>query len=137
MNHQETNLDPGLLAAERRRRKTWAAVSSTLAAIVLTSAKLGAALATGSLGILSEALHSGVDLAGTLLSLAAVRVSERPPDATHPYGHAKFESLAALVAVGLLSVTALGILREAASRVLESHVVPTPSLVGFAVMLLS
>src|SRR5437879_12830745 len=77
--------DSQLQAAERRRQKTWAAVSSTLAAIVLTSAKLGAALATGSLGILSEALHSGVDLAGTLLSLAAVRVSERPPDATHPY----------------------------------------------------
>jgi cation diffusion facilitator family transporter len=108
-----------------------------LAAVLLTSAKLAVGLATGSLGILSEAIHSGIDLAGAALSYAAVRVSDRPPDATHPYGHAKFESLAALFAVGLLSITALGILREAFARVAETHVVPNPGLLGFGVLGLS
>lgn len=122
---------------DRRAKKRLAALSSVLAAVVLTGAKLVVAMITGSLGVLSEALHSGVDLAGTLLSYAAVRVSDRPPDATHPYGHAKFESLAAMVAVGLLSITALGILREAASRILETHVVPGTNPLAFAVMLLS
>ena len=60
-----------------------------LAAVILTSAKLVVAFITGSLGVLSEALHSGVDLAGTVLSYTAVRMSDRPPDATHPYGHAR------------------------------------------------
>ncbi len=122
---------------ERSSKKRLAALSSVLAAVVLTSAKLIVAMTTGSLGVLSEALHSGVDLAGTVLSYTAVRVSDRPPDATHPYGHAKFESLAAMIAVGLLAVTALGILREAASRILETHVVPNTSPLAFGVMLLS
>src|SRR5437870_9491618 len=114
----------GINHHERRAQKRFAALSSVLAAVLLTSAKLIVAMITGSLGVLSEALHSGVDLAGTVLSYTAVRMSDRPPDATHPYGHAKFESLAAIVAVGLLAVTALGILREAAARIFETHVVP-------------
>jgi cation diffusion facilitator family transporter len=122
---------------QRRSDKRWAALSSVAAAVLLTSAKLVVAMITGSLGILSEALHSGVDLAGTVLSYAAIRVSDRPPDATHPYGHAKYESVAALVAVALLSLTALGILREAGSRIFETHVVPGTNPFAFAVMAMS
>src|SRR5262245_11136512 len=91
----------------RARSKQTAALSSLGAALFLAVAKLAVGLLTGSLGLLSEALHSGLDLVGTILSYLAVRVSDRPPDRNHPYGHAKAESLAALFAVGLLSVTAL------------------------------
>ena len=119
------------------REKNWAATTSMLAAVVLTVAKLTVALLTGSLGIFSEAMHSGMDLVGTALSFAAVRISSRPPDATHPYGHAKFESLAALFAVFLLAITAVGILREAFQRVFETSVVPTGTFYGVGVLLLS
>src|SRR5688500_5835670 len=125
------------MAAQRRREKNWAALSSIGAAIFLTAAKLIVALSTGSLGILSEALHSAMDLVGTALSYAAIRVSNRPPDATHPYGHAKFESLAALFAVFLLSLTALGIVREAVERVTSSQVVPVPNGWAFIVLIIS
>lgn len=120
---------------DRRREKNSAAVSSLFMAVLLTAAKLGAGIASGSLGILSEALHSAMDLVGTALSLAAVRISNRPPDATHPYGHAKFESLSALAAVGILALTALGILREALERVVNNHTAPQTSLLGIVVLL--
>jgi cation diffusion facilitator family transporter len=108
-----------------------------LAAVFLTALKLVVALLTGSLGIFSEAMHSGMDLVGTALSMAAIRISNRPPDATHPYGHAKFESLAALCAVFLLGVTALGIMREAFERIVDATVVPTGTLLGVGVLLVS
>ncbi len=122
---------------EHRRQKQRAALTSIFATILLALSKLAVALITGSLGIFSEALNSTVDLAGTALSYAAVRVSNRPPDATHPYGHAKFESLAALFAVVLLSLTALGILREAFLRVFGRGEVPSANWLGFAVLILS
>lgn len=115
--------------------KKWAALTSIAAAVLLTTAKLVVGVGTGSLGILSEAVHSGMDLVGTALSYGAIRVSNRPPDATHPYGHAKFESLAALFAVFLLSLTALGIIREAGERVLNSRLVPVPNGWAFAVLI--
>ncbi len=118
-----------------QREKNWAALTSVAAAVCLTTAKLLVAVSTGSLGILSEALHSAMDLVGTALSYAAIRVSNRPPDATHPYGHAKFESLAALIAVFLLSLTALGIVREAGDRVLTSRQVPVPNIWAFIVLI--
>lgn len=120
---------------DRLREKNSAALSSLLMAVLLTAAKLAAGLASGSLGILSEALHSAMDLVGAALSLAAVRISNRPPDATHPYGHAKFESLSALAAVAILSLTALGILGEAGARVLNNHTVPQTSPFGIVVLL--
>jgi cation diffusion facilitator family transporter len=121
--------------ARGQREKSSAALSSVAAAILLAGAKLVVAITTGSLGLLSEALHSAMDLVGTALSYAAIRVSNRPPDATHPYGHAKFESLAALFAVFLLSLTALGIIREAIERVLTSRHVPIPDVWAFAVLI--
>jgi cation diffusion facilitator family transporter len=110
-----------------------------LVALLLTAAKLGAGLISGSLGLLSEALHSAMDLVGTVLSYAAVRISNKPPDATHPYGHAKVESLSALVAVGILLLTALGILREALDRVLRmsDDLVPQQNWLGIAVLIVA
>lgn len=135
MSQTSANLPHNHTEEERRREKNWAALSSLLLAVLLTVAKLAAGLVSGSLGILSEALHSAMDLVGAGLSLAAVRISNRPPDATHPYGHAKFESLSALAAVGILSLTALGILREALDRVLNNHTVPQSNLLGIVVLI--
>ncbi len=117
----------------RARRKQQAALSSVAAGIVLTVAKVIVGVLTGSLALLSEALHSGLDLVGTVLSLAAVRVSNRPPDRNHPYGHAKAESLAALFAVFLLTTTSLGILYEAYRKAFGAPDVPQLTPYSFAV----
>ena len=84
------------------RDKRWVASSSLLAAVLLTSTKLGIGLWTNSLGILSEAAHSGLDLVAAAMTLWAVRVSSRPADREHPYGHGKIENLSALFETVLL-----------------------------------
>ena len=92
------------------------ALVSVVAAAVLIAVKLVTGLATGSLGLLSEAVHSGTDLVAALLTLFAVGVAVRPADRSHPYGHGKAEHLAALaeasflVLISLLAGTALGLL---------------------------
>ena len=78
------------------REKQSAALSSLLAAVVLTAFKAVVGALTGSLGILAEAAHSGLDLVAALMTFLAVRISGRPPDTTHPYGHGKVENLSAL-----------------------------------------
>ena len=81
--------------AEKEKRD--AAFSSVLAAVLLTGLKLVVGLLTGSLGILAEAAHSGLDLVAALVTFFAVRISDRPPDERHLYGHGKVENLSALV----------------------------------------
>src|ERR1700694_16940 len=83
------------------------ALVSVFAACVLIALKLGTGLATGSLGLVSEAVHSGTDLVAALLTLFAVGVSGRPADRAHPYGHGKAELLAALGEAGLLVLASL------------------------------
>ncbi len=80
---------------------------SVLAAIVLVTVKLVTGLATGSLGLLAEALHSGTDLIAALLTLYAVRVAVRPADRDHPFGHGKAEHLAALAEAAALVLLSL------------------------------
>jgi cation diffusion facilitator family transporter len=80
---------------------------SVVAACVLISLKLGTGLATGSLGLISEAIHSGTDLVAALLTLFAVGVAGRPADRMHPYGHGKAEHLAALAEAALLVLVSL------------------------------
>ncbi len=87
-----------------------------LAAVLLTGTKLGIGLWTNSLGILSEAAHSGLDLVAAAVTLWAVRVSSRPADREHTYGHGKFENLSALFETVLLLVTCVWIIHEAAAR---------------------
>ena len=74
-----------------QKEKRWAASSSVIAAVGLTSMKLVVGLLTGSLGILAEAAHSALDLVAALVTWFAVRVSDRPPDEQHLYGHGKVE----------------------------------------------
>src|SRR5690348_12843372 len=79
------------------QEKRLVALSSVLAAVGLTTFKIIVGLLTGSLGILAEAAHSGLDLVAALMTLIAVRVADRPADVTHPYGHGKVENLSAFL----------------------------------------
>ena len=89
------------------------------AALVLIAVKLVTGLATGSLGLLSEAAHSGTDLVAALLTLFAVGVAGRPADPGHQYGHGKAEHLAALAEASILVVISLGISYTAIRRLAQ------------------
>lgn len=92
------------------------ALVSVAAALVLIAVKLATGLATGSLGLLSEAAHSGTDLVAALLTFFAVGVAVRPADRGHPYGHGKAEHLAALAEASILAVLSLAIAVTAVRR---------------------
>jgi cation diffusion facilitator family transporter len=100
------------------------ALISLAASAALSAAKFAAGLLTGSLGILSEAIHGLLDTGATIVTYFAVRLADQPADETHHYGHAKAESVAALIATGLLFVTTAWIVVEAVSRLWtrEDHV---------------
>jgi cation diffusion facilitator family transporter len=119
-------------AADREKR--WAAFSSVVAAIFLTGMKLVVGLLTGSLGILAEAAHSGLDLVAALVTFFAVRVSGRPADREHPYGHGKVENLSALFETILLLITCVWIIYEALQRLFFKSVEVDPSIWAFVVM---
>lgn len=118
--------------AEREKRLV--ALSSVLAAIFLTTFKIVIGLLTNSLGILSEAAHSGLDLIAAAVTFFAVRVSDRPPDQEHPYGHGKVENLSALVETLLLLATCAWIIYEAINRLFFESVHVEASIWSFVVM---
>jgi cation diffusion facilitator family transporter len=123
--------------AQQTREKNFVAASSVAAAIFLTTFKTIVGLATGSLGILAEAAHSGLDLVAALITLFAVRLSDRPADQTHPYGHGKVENLSALVETLLLLVTCIWIIYEAINRLFFHAVHVEPSFWAFLIMCMS
>ncbi|MGH3116431.1 MAG: cation-efflux pump [Gaiellales bacterium] len=92
------------------------ALVSVLAALALIGLKLGAGLASGSLGLVSEAVHSGTDLVAALLTFFALGVAGRPADPGHPYGHGKAEHLAALAEAAILVAASLFISYRALSH---------------------
>ncbi len=105
--------------------KSRVALASVIAALVLTGTKIAVGLWTGSLGILAEALHSGLDLAAAVVTLWAVHASGRPADKEHSYGHGKIENMSALFETVLLLGTCVWILKEAVARLFfraEVHV---------------
>ncbi|MGA9599995.1 MAG: cation diffusion facilitator family transporter [Methylocystis sp.] len=108
--------DAGRPTASRKQR---AALASIAASALLALAKLAAGLWSGSLSLLSEAGHAGVDTGATILTYFAVREADKPADAEHHYGHGKYESLAALVETGLLFGLALFVVSEAVRRLQE------------------
>lgn len=119
------------------REKRAVSLTSLLASLFLTLLKLIVGFATGSLGVLSEAAHSGLDFLATLVTYLAVRVSDRPADRDHLYGHGKIENLAALVESALLAVTCLWIIAEAVRRLFFHAVLVYPASVAFATMVIS
>ena len=120
-----------------RVEKRVAAGNSVLAAVVITGLKSLVGFSTGSLGILSEAAHSGLDLIAALLTYFSVRVSDKPADADHQYGHGKIENFSAFAETGLLLITCAWIIYEAVLRLFFRRVEIEPSLPAFAVMLFS
>lgn len=123
------------LNAEKEKKR--AASSSVGAAVLLTVMKLVVGIITGSLGILSEAAHSGLDLIAALVTYFAVRFSGRPPDADHQYGHGKVENLSALVETLLLLVTCAWIFYEAIQRLFFEQVEVEATIWSFVVMVIS
>lgn len=118
---------------EKRR----VALRSVLGAVFITVLKLVTGLATGSLGILSEAAHSGLDLVAAGITYLAVRVSDKPADRDHLYGHQKVENFSAFLEIGLLLATCLWIIYEAVRRLAGHPVHVEASLVAFGVMIVS
>src|SRR5215831_1207165 len=110
------------------REKKRAALLSVCSALLLVSLKSFLVIRTGSLGILSEALHSGLDLIAAIITFLSVRVSDQPADERHPYGHGKFENFSAFVETGLLLLTALYVIYEGFDRLLFRSVHIQPSL---------
>jgi cation diffusion facilitator family transporter len=98
------------------KEKKRVALISVGAAIFLTGFKLVIGTLTGSLGILSEALHSGLDLVAAVITYFSVRISDKPADKKHNYGHGKIENLSALIETILLVITCVWIIYEAVSR---------------------
>jgi len=124
---------PNAMRAEKRA----VAGSSVVAAVLITSGKIVVGITTGSLGILSEAAHSALDLIAALLTYLSVGVSDKPADADHQYGHGKVENFSAFVETALLLVTCAWVIYEAVRRLFFRQVEVEPSVWAFAVMLIS
>jgi cation diffusion facilitator family transporter len=120
-----------------RKEKRAAAGNSVLAALALTGMKLVVGLLSGSLGLLAEAAHSGLDLVAALVTFVAVSVSDRPADESHPYGHGKIENFSALIETVLLFLTCAWIIYEAVQRIFFRAVEVNPSLWAFLVVIIS
>src|SRR5260370_30951403 len=107
------------------------------AAVLSTAGKIVVGVTTGSLGILSEAAHSALDLIAATLTYFSVGVSDKPADADHQYGHGKVENFSAFVETGLLLLTCAWVVYEAILRLYFRRFEVEPSLWAFAVMLIS
>lgn len=118
-------------------KKQSVALSSVFASLALTVLKLVVGLATGSMGILSEAAHSALDLGAASLTFFAVRVGDKEADEHHPYGHQKVESVSALIETGLLFVTSAWIIYEAIKRLTAGKVEVEATWYAFAVIIFS
>lgn len=113
------------------------AMISMLSSAVLASIKLVAAVFSGSLGVLSEAIHGLIDFGATIVTVFAIRWSSQPADDDHQFGHAKIESVAALLETVLLFGTALYIAYEAILRLTTKHEPLTIAWWAFAIMVVS
>ena len=120
-----------------RSEKRSVARNSMIAAIGMTLLKIIIGFTTGSLGLISEAAHSTLDLVASVITFFSVGVSDKPADADHQYGHGKVENFSAFIETGLLLITCLWIVTEAIRRLFFHHVVIEPSITAFAVLFLS
>ena len=127
------NALPALETREKRR----AALVSVGSALLLVSLKAFLVIRTGSLGVLSEALHSGLDLVAAIITFLSLRVSDQPADERHPYGHGKFENFSAFVETGLLVITAFYVIYEAFDRMFFHSVHIQPSATAILVLLVA
>ena len=126
-----------MTSATENREKNAAALTSLVAALLLTGLKVMVGLLSGSLGILAEAAHSGLDCAAAMVTLVAVRVATKPADLGHDYGHGKVENLSALVETLLLLGTCVWIIHESVLRLTSRQVAVDASVWAFGVMAVS
>jgi cation diffusion facilitator family transporter len=115
-------------------RKEKVAIVSVAASGSLAAAKFIVGIAIGSLALISDALHSLIDLGATLVTLVAVRIADQPPDEEHHYGHGKVESVAALAEAALLFLLAGGVAVEAVSRLQTGGTLVAFSVIPFVVL---
>src|SRR5438034_8657138 len=103
--------------------------NSVFAAILITALKIVVGFSTGSLGLISEAAHSALDLIAAVITFFSVGVSDKPADADHQYGHGKVENFSAFIETGLLLITCVWIVTEAIRRLFfHHHTVVEPSV---------
>src|SRR5215468_1632573 len=124
-------------SAAMQAEKRSVAGNSVVAALAITALKVVVGITTGSLGILSEAAHSGLDLVAAVITFFSVRVSDKPADAEHQYGHDKVENFSAFIETGLLLLTCVWIISEAIKRLFFRHVEIEPNIAAFVVMFCS
>jgi cation diffusion facilitator family transporter len=119
------------------KEKNRVAGVSVIAAFFLTAFKLAMGLITGSLGLLSEALHSGLDFVAAVITWLSVRISDKPPDQNHHYGHGKIENFSALVETFLLLITCAWIIYEAIHRLLTGNTQIEVHVLSYVVVVIS
>ena len=119
------------------REKNRVALISVFAAIFLTVFKIIVGVMTGSLGILSEALHSGLDLIAAVITYFSVRISDKPADKQHPYGHGKVENVSALMETILLLIVCVWIVYEATHRLVTGNTEIQVSIWAYIVVVTS
>lgn len=117
------------------RRPELVALASVFVGVALVVGKLVVGLLTGSLGILSEAAHSTLDVVASAFALAAVRTARKPADTEHPYGHGRAENVAAFAEGVLMIITALGIAFEAVRRLATGGGSVNPTAYAFALLI--
>lgn len=125
------------LTSSATKEKKNIAITSVIAAVFLTSFKVIIGLLTGSLGILSEALHSALDMVAAIITLFAVKESDKPADQEHQYGHGKIENYSAFVETFLLVVTCVWIIYEAIKRLITGRTEIEVTVWSFAVIIIS
>src|SRR6266481_5907740 len=128
-------LPQGLHTAIQEKKR--AALLSIGSAATLLCLKTFLVIRTDSLGILSEALHSGLALVAAVITFLSVRVSDQPADERHPYGHGKFENFSAFIETGLLILTAVYIIYEAFYRLFFHSVHIQPSVTAIVILLVA
>lgn len=118
-----------VLADEKQKVAALSIISNTL----LVTFKLIAGLLTNSVSIIAEAIHSSLDLLAAIIAFTAVKISGRPPDKTHRYGHGKFENVSGTIEAMLIFVAAIWIISEAYQKIINGSAVETIGI-GIGVM---
>jgi len=123
------------LVMAKQNSKTMAAAISVGSNILLVALKLVIGVVTGSISILAEAVHSGVDLVAALIAYFAVRVADLPPDEQHPYGHGKYENISGTAEAMLIILAAIYIIYEAVVKIVVMAPIERPGL-GFGILIM-
>ena len=108
-------------------------ISNTLLIIM----KLAAGILSGSVSIISEAIHSSMDLVAAIIAFFSVKVSDNPPDSRHPYGHGKIENISGVIEAILIFIAAIWIIVEAVKKLLGEKIELDSIAIGSAVMIVS